>query len=178
VELFRQKKLLQQLSTKRKDHPRPEGSTRPKKRAKTAQTAPVTATKVVQGQISISLPSIKSSLAPPPPAEPKQAALSTPIAPKAAVRKPRQQNKPAVQAIDPNVERLSLQTFLKIQGADAAAPPAATTKKAAKPRSKTQGVIAFKRKKANPTADGSPAKSTRSKKVPKGKDPKKPAPES
>jgi hypothetical protein len=138
----------------------------------------VTATKVVQGQISISLPSIKSSLAPPPPAEPKQAALSIPIAPKAAVRKPRQQNKPAVQAaIDPNVERLSLQTFLKIQGADATA-PAATTKKAAKPRSKTQGVIAFKRTKPNPTADGSPAKSTRSKKVPKGKDPKKPAPES
>jgi hypothetical protein len=139
----------------------------------------VTATKVVQGQISISLPSIKSSLAPPPPAEPKQAALSTTIAPpKAAIRKPRQQNKQAVQAIDPNVERLSLQTFLKIQGADAAAPPAATAKKAAKPRSKTQGVIAFKRTKPNPTADGSPAKSTRSKKVPKGKDTKKPAPES
>jgi hypothetical protein len=87
-------------------------------------------------------------------------------------RAPHPAKKPAGATSDPNVECVSLHNFMKSQGAETAK-GAATTKKAARKRGVNQGVIGFKPQKAKATADGSPAKSTRSKASSKGKAPKK-----
>jgi hypothetical protein len=128
----------------------------------------------VEGQISISLPSIKSSLEPPLAAELQQAAppSTTKEAKAAAAEPPHPAKKPAGATSDPNVECVSLHNFMKSQGAETVK-AAVTAKKPPRKRAVNQSTIGFKPQKAKATADGSPAKSTRSKASSKGKAPKK-----